>query len=32
MENESQVIIYKTADGKASVALYAVDGSVWFSC
>ena len=31
MDNESQVIIYKTADGKASVALYAVDGSVWMN-
>lgn len=26
--NESNIIIYNTIDGKASVALYARDGSV----
>ena len=30
MENyESNIIIYNTIDGKASVVLYARDGSVW---
>jgi hypothetical protein len=28
---EQQVIIYKTQDGKASVALYARDGTVWMN-
>jgi hypothetical protein len=27
----SQIIIYNTADGKASVSLYAKDGSVWMN-
>ena len=27
--NKSNIIIYNTIDGKASVALYAQDGSVW---
>jgi len=27
--NESNIIIYNTIDGKASVVLYAHDGSVW---
>ena len=27
--NESNIIIYNTIDGKASVVLYARDGSVW---
>jgi hypothetical protein len=32
MENEQQnIIIYNTADGKASVVLYAQDGMVWMS-
>lgn len=32
MENEKQnIVIYNTADGKASVALYAQDGLVWMS-
>lgn len=28
VNNESNIIIYNTIDGKASVALYARDGSV----
>lgn len=28
---ESNIIIYNTKDGKANVALYAVDGSVWMN-
>lgn len=28
---EQQIIIYNTADGKASVSLYAKDGSVWMN-
>ena len=33
MESNSQqnIIIYKTADGKASVALYAKDGDIWMN-
>ncbi len=32
MENKEQnIIIYNTADGKASVSLYAKDGSVWMN-
>ncbi len=31
MENEQNIIIYNTADGKASVALYAKDGLVWMN-
>lgn len=27
----SELIIYNTADGKASVALYAQDGDVWMN-
>jgi hypothetical protein len=27
--NESNIIIDNTLDGRASVALYALDGSVW---
>ena len=30
-ENESNIIIYNTIDGKASVVLYAHDGSVWMN-
>lgn len=30
-QNESNIIIYNTLDGKASVALYAHDGSVWMN-
>ena len=29
--NESNIIIYNTIDGKASVVLYARDGSVWMN-
>ena len=31
MPNESNIIIYNTLDGKASVTLYAKDGSVWMN-
>jgi hypothetical protein len=33
MDNNSQqnIIIYKTADGKTSVALYAKDGNIWMN-
>jgi hypothetical protein len=31
MKDNNQIIIYNTADGKASVALYARDGSVWMN-
>jgi hypothetical protein len=31
MDNQNNIIIYNTADGKASVALYAKDGSVWMN-
>lgn len=31
MKPDNQIIIYNTADGKASVALYARDGSVWMN-
>lgn len=31
MEKDNQIIIYRTADGKAAVALYARDGSVWMN-
>jgi len=31
MKEEQNIIIYNTADGKASVSLYAKDGSVWMS-
>ena len=30
-ENRQNVIIYNTADGKASVSLYAKDGNVWMN-
>ncbi len=29
--NESNIIIYTTQDGKASVALYTRDGKVWLN-
>lgn len=29
--NKQNIIIYNTADGKASVALYAKDGNVWMN-
>lgn len=31
MENDNQIILYNTVDGKASVALYAQDGNVWLN-
>ena len=31
MDNQQNIIIYNTADGKASVALYAKDGNIWMS-
>ena len=30
-EEKKNIIIYNTADGKASVSLYAKDGSVWMN-
>jgi len=30
-KNKQNIIIYKTTDGKASVALYAKDGNVWMN-
>ena len=29
--DKQDIIIYKTGDGKASVALYAKDGNVWLT-
>lgn len=29
--NQQNIIIYRTADGKASVALYAKDGNIWMN-
>ena len=31
MDNKQNIIIYRTADGKASVALYAKDGKIWLN-
>ena len=31
MDNRQNIIIYRTTDGKASVALYAKDGKVWLN-
>jgi len=31
MKNEQNIIIYNSADGKASVTLYAKDGNVWMN-
>ncbi len=31
MNKENNIVIYNTADGKASVSLYAKDGSVWMN-
>lgn len=31
MQNEQNIIIYNTIDGKASVALYAKDGKIWLN-
>jgi len=29
LDQEKNIIIYRTADGRASVALYAHDGKIW---
>ena len=31
MEGQQNIIIYRTADGRASVALYAKDGKIWLN-
>ena len=31
MDSRQNIIIYRTSDGKASVALYATDGKVWLN-
>jgi len=31
MEERQNIIIYRTADGRASVALYARDGKIWLN-
>ena len=31
MDDQQNIIIYRTADGRASVALYAKDGKIWLS-
>src|SRR5690554_4382464 len=31
IESKGDIIIYNTVDGKASIALYAKDGSVWMN-
>lgn len=31
MQDEQNIIIYNTPDGKASVALYAKDGKIWLN-
>jgi hypothetical protein len=31
MDNKPNIIIYKTADGKAAVSLYAKDGNIWMN-
>ena len=31
MDGEQNIIIYRTADGRASVALYAKDGKIWLN-
>lgn len=31
MKEQQNIIIYNTADGKASVSLYAKDGMVWMN-
>jgi len=30
-ENDQNIIIYNTADGKASVSLYAKEGNIWMN-
>ena len=31
MKDEQNIIIYRTADGRSSVALYAKDGKIWLN-
>ena len=31
MDDKQNIIIYRTADGRASVALYAKDGKIWLN-
>ena len=31
MDQQQDFIIYRTADGRASVALYARDGKIWLN-
>ena len=31
MNDQQNIIIYRTADGRASVALYAKDGKIWLN-
>ena len=31
MDEEQNIIIYRTADGRASVALFAKDGKIWLN-
>ena len=31
MDDQQNIIIYRTADGRASVALYAKDGKIWLN-
>ena len=31
MNEQQNIIIYRTADGRASVALYAKDGKIWLN-
>ena len=31
MDDQQNIIIYRTSDGRASVALYAKDGKIWLN-
>ena len=31
MDEQQNIIIYRSADGRASVALYAKDGKIWLN-
>ena len=31
MDEQQNIIMYRTADGRASVALYAKDGKIWLN-
>ena len=31
MDEQQNIIIYRTADGRASVALFAKDGKIWLN-